>query len=693
MQEQQVFSDRYQLVSHIARGGMAQVYLARDLLLDRPVALKVLFPELSVDRAFVERFRREAKAAANLTHPNIVSIYDWGQGENTYFIVMEYVDGRTLSSMLREGPLDPVRAAAIGADVAGALDFAHRRGVIHRDVKPGNVLIDNSGQVKVADFGIARAIGTSEDLTQTGSVMGTATYFSPEQAQGYGVDPRSDVYSLGVVLYEMAAGRAPFAGDSPVSIAYKHVKEPPPPPRTINPAVPAAFEAIVLKCLEKEPEHRYQTAEELRADLIRFANGQPVIAATDVTRVGTAVGLAGAGAAAGLAGAGLAGAGLAGAGLAGAGLGGAALAGDAVEATRLQRAAGGTAAMPVTTVGGPVGPGTGGAGPGGGEGERRAWTYAAIAAIVLLLIAVGVFFLGRSEGWWAAAAKTLTVPNDLAGKPASSAFSELQQMGFTKVSQKSEASSQQASGNVIGTQPPGGTAVKSNSLIVLLVSSGPTPVQIPDVTGKSQADATAILQQNGFTVNVTPQNSNTVAQGIVIGTNPPAGQTAGKGSAIQLIVSSGKQQVQIPSLVNQTPGAAGQALGQLGLNVKQASEPSSNVQAGLVTRTDPQAGATVPVGSTVTVYVSSGPQQVSVPGVVGESQSQAQSDLSNAGLQVNVQSVSVNRPDKNGIVQQQSPQAGQTVNQGSTVTIYVGSYQSPLSTTTSPTSAAPPPGG
>ena len=283
-QTPRVFSERYELNHLIARGGMAEVYRARDRLLDRPVALKVLFPELSVDRSFVERFRREAQAAANLSHPNIVPVFDWGEDTGTYFIVMEFVDGRPLSSILKtSGPLSAERTADVGAHVAAALGYAHKHGVIHRDVKPGNVLITDEGQVKVTDFGIARAINTEESLTQTGAVMGTATYFSPEQAEGIGVDARSDIYSLGVVMFEMVTGRPPFLGDTPVAVASKHVREHPPAPRELNPAIPPTFEAIILKSMAKDPAHRYATAEELRADLLRFNEGRTVSAMSDAT--------------------------------------------------------------------------------------------------------------------------------------------------------------------------------------------------------------------------------------------------------------------------------------------------------------------------------------------------------------------------------------------------------------------------
>src|SRR5688500_12380441 len=275
----QVFNDRYEVLRRIARGGMAEVFLARDLLLDRPVALKVLFREFAVDPSFVERFRREAQSAAGLSHPNIVGVYDSGESSGTYFIVMEYIEGRSLAQIIRDdGPLSPDRAADVATDVAAALGFAHRGGVVHRDVKPGNVLISPTGQVKVTDFGIARAVSTQENLTQTGTVMGTATYFSPEQARGEPVDPRSDVYSLGIVLYEMLTGKPPFAGDSPVAVAYKHVQETPVPPRELDPSLPSSLEAVTLKALAKNPANRYASADDFAADLRRFREGREVLA-------------------------------------------------------------------------------------------------------------------------------------------------------------------------------------------------------------------------------------------------------------------------------------------------------------------------------------------------------------------------------------------------------------------------------
>jgi serine/threonine-protein kinase len=336
--------------------------------------------------------------------------------------------------------------------------------------------------------------------------------------------------------------------------------------------------------------------------------------------------------------------------------------------------------MPVATGGGP---------PPGDPGEQRsraaAWGVA--AAIALIALAVGLFLLGRAEGWWATSARTLTIPN-VQNKPAADALNQLQQMGFTKVSEKTQTSGSIASGNAIGTQPAAGTSLKSDQPIVLLVSGGPVEVAVPNVVNKTQDQATAILQQAGFTVNVAQQNSNTVPQGSVISTNPPAGTTVGQGSAVQIVVSSGKQQVTVPSVVGQTPSAAGQTLGQLGLQVRQASEPSASIPAGEVTRTDPGAGTTVAVGSTVTVYVSTGSPQVTVPNLVGETQAQAASSLSSAGLQANFVTVPVSKRSQDGVVQSQDPAGGSTVSQGSTVTVVVGQYGG-SSTTTSPSTSIP----
>jgi serine/threonine-protein kinase len=619
---------------------MAQVYRAIDLQLDRPVALKVLFPELSVDKTFVERFRREAQAAANLSHPNIVPVFDWGEDDGVYFIVMEYIDGRSLSAVLRDPQkLPPNQIAQIGAGVAAALAFAHRHGVVHRDVKPGNILITPDGEVKVTDFGIARAVNTEESLTQTGAVMGTAAYFSPEQAEGKTVDARSDIYSLGVVLYEMAVGRPPFTGDSPVAVASKHVRDQPVLPRVANPACPAALEAVVMKAMAKDPASRYGSAEELRADLLRFADGRPVEAGDPtVTRV----------------------------------MGGAAA--GATATTMMATTTGRTMAVPAG--------GVAVAGTTREDEARKRRTRNLIWLLILLLVALGViaYFLFTSL------AGDVTVPN-VVGQTSTAATQTLQNDHLT-VGKSTFRTSGTAKGLVLSTNPAAGTSVSRNSAVNLVISDGPNvpTVQVPNVVGKQLAPAIQALTAANLTYRVTYNNNSTQPVGIVLSQNPAGGSSVKANVPVVLTVSGNQVSVSVPDVVGQSPASAGSLLSQKGLNVgSQSSACSSQVGSGLVSSQNPAANATVQPNTAVNLVISNGPC-ATVPNVIGQTASSAQNNISGAGLvaNTNFDSGCANNAQP-GNVDGQDPQAGAQVNNGSTVNISV--CQSNTTTTGSTTTS------
>ncbi len=646
---------------------MADVFLARDQLLDRPVAVKVLFPQFAAEPSFVERFRREAQAAANLNHPSIVAVYDWGEHDNTYFIVMEYVEGRSLAEIIRtEGTLHHDRAAEIAADVAAALGFAHRNGTVHRDVKGGNIIITPSGQVKVTDFGIARAFGGGDELTQTGSVMGTATYFSPEQAQGKPVDPRSDLYSLGVVLFEMVTGRPPFIGDSPVAIAYKHVQEAPPRPTSLNPAIPKALEAIIARLLAKNPDQRYPSAEEVRAELRRFREGQPLLA------TGASVGASSA---------------------AGAGMG---VAADAVarpadtgqnraviDATRAMPAA--AAAQSSYRV----------------EEEyydpprRNGFFLAALAVLILSLAGLFVYIantLGDNDPGGESTGETVEVPS-LVNVTAEEAQRQLDALGLVAVI-NFEINDEVEPGLVFEQTPGRGEQAEVGSEVVLKVSKAADTVTLNNVVGLTEEEARAILQGAGLRVVPKLEASDTVPEGVVIAMSPEPDQEVNLDTLVTLTISTGPAEVEVPFLAGLTVQEASNQLGQRGLpNPDIVLEPSADVAVGLVIRTDPVEGTAVSIDRRVVLYVSEGPETAQVPPVVGLTQAAAEQAIINKGFIPVVETVDVVAGSNDaGKVVAQDPGANTKLETGSEVIIRVGvavattTTTAPSTTTTSTSS-------
>jgi beta-lactam-binding protein with PASTA domain len=599
---------RYLIVRRIGSGGMADVYCAEDTHLGRQVALKVLHRRFAQDQEFVERFRREASAAAGLQHPNVVGVFDRGRHDGTYYIAMEHLPGRTLKEIVvTEAPLAQERVVDMGVQILQAAGFAHRHGVIHRDFKPHNVIVDDQGAVKVTDFGIARA-GASE-MTETGSIMGTAQYLSPEQAQGHAVTAASDLYSIGVMLYEMLAGRLPFEGDSAVSVALKHLSEPPLPISHFRPDVSPALESVVMAALAKDPAHRWQSADDfaegLKAAGIQLEEGTPLSQDT------------------------------------------AAFAPVPVAPVDV--------VPPPPVLPPPVAP----------PPERgRRWPWFAIGLLTLALAAFLIYLAVAGL----TAADTREVPR-VVGKQLLQARQILERDGFEV--QESRVRSQAPFDQVVDQDPNPREEADEGSTVTLEVSGGPGTVRVPTVRGLPQAVAIEALDKRDLKATVDRRPSDTVDKGLAIRTVPAAGEQVERGERIQLFVSSGPEQVEVPDVTGLSRDSAETLLTKAGLEPaveeRESKEPVDDVIA-----QNPAAGTELDRGSTVTITVSTGIETVSVPNVVGLNRRDASAQLRGVGLVPAVREVDVTDATQDGMVVDQRPAAGIELEKGRDVVIMVG---------------------
>jgi eukaryotic-like serine/threonine-protein kinase len=543
---QTLLGGRYLVESELGRGGMATVFKGTDTVLGRPVAVKVLSPQYSGDANFVTRFRREAQAAASLNHPNLVSVYDTGTDDGIHFIVMEYVEAKTLADYLAGGGrIMPERSIEIAEAVCDALSVAHAHGIIHRDIKPANIMITSKGDVKVTDFGIARVISGADTLAQTAAVLGTASYLSPEQAQSQPVDQRSDIYSLGVALYEMVTGRPPFSGDSPVMVASKHVLEQPTPPSKLNADVSPELEAVIMKAMAKNPDNRYQDADEMRADLERARLGQGVQATP--------------------------------------------LLPESAQTQRIAPTGPPTAVLP------PVAP---------GDGERRPWWIPAL--IVLLILAVlggGLYLLASSL--LSTNTTSVNVPN-VVGSREDAATRDLKEAGFVVDPVPRVTRNPSEVGIVIEQSPDPGTLLEKGETVTITVGKAPAQVEVPDLSGLTQDQAIAKLEAAHLTLGTPTTQPSEEPEGTVVSQNPLPGEKVDKNSAVDIVLSEGPSDVTVPDVVCESLGKAESDLEKAGFHVT-ISGTQFNAEcpkSGRVAAQDPPGNSSAPDGSSVTLIES-----------------------------------------------------------------------------------------
>ena len=642
---------RYEVRSLIGRGGMAEVHLGFDTRLSRVVAIKMLRRDLALDSIFQARFRREAQSAASLNHPNIVAVYDTGEeivSDATNrslaipYIVMEYVEGHTVKELISDGTAVPINEAIeIVSGVLSALQYSHANHLVHRDIKPGNIMLTPEGKVKVMDFGIARALTDSQaTMTQTNAVVGTAQYLSPEQARGETVDERSDLYSTGVVLFELLTGRPPFKGDSAVAVAYQHVEQIPPTPSSILSDIPDSLDRVVLKALAKNRDDRYRSAAEMLSDLQRVARGMDV-GAPPADSWATEV-------------------------LPSAGLVGARAAVPAATSTVSAPAAGVSStstSLPAVNSDGDA------ASKAAAARKRRTAIIMTLVVIALLLIGGSVWALSRS----AATPEAVSVPN-VVGLSQADAKSQIEAAGLEwELNPEKVASDTVDKDAVASTDPAGGAQAEKGSTVRVTISSGPDSVTLPDnLVGMSPDDARQAVEALGlkWEVNSSKVASDTVAEGKVAQTNPSPGSKVKAGQTITAYLSSGSDQVEVPDLVGMSQDQARSALKAVGLELGNVTTVDSDKDKDRIVSQDPETGSKVKKGTTIAVSISTGKAaQVEIPTVVGISREDAEAQLKALGLTVTVEEVSGSQPS--GQVTAVEPGEGSKVDKNSTVKLKV----------------------